>query len=194
MNVPKGWKLVPEVPTEAMLRYLDDRYMDRAESYAAMLAAAPPAQEAPHWANVPGLDDDPPAQEAKDDGLAGQIADIAWDFLVAKGYTDEDFDAIPLTLIRDNLSQRKGERAPAQEPGALGQTPGFSRMYMALRSIRYHANHGHQDRPPHERLRLIAKDADEALAAVALATPPAAPRGEDRLDRVVSEYKGNDRG
>jgi hypothetical protein len=55
----------------------------------------------------------PPPSDADD--LAGQIADIAWDFLVAAGYTDEDFDAIPLTVIRDNLSQRKGEKAPPSD-------------------------------------------------------------------------------
>lgn len=55
----------------------------------------------------------PPPSDADD--LAGQIADIAWDFLVAAGYTDEDFDAVPLTVIRDNLSQRKGEKAPPSD-------------------------------------------------------------------------------
>jgi hypothetical protein len=69
----------------------------------------------------------PPPSDAP--SIAGQIADVAWDFLVAKGYTNEDFDAIPLTIIRDNLSQRKGEKAPpsdaAQGVPHVGLPPNF---------------------------------------------------------------------
>lgn len=37
-------------------------------------------------------------------------------------------------------------------------------IYALLRSIRYNATHGSQDRPLHERLRLIAEDAEKAIA------------------------------
>lgn len=58
MNVPKGWKLVPEVPTEAQQQAGAAKYEKASTAggwsdsqiahavYAAMLAAAPPAQEA----------------------------------------------------------------------------------------------------------------------------------------------------
>jgi hypothetical protein len=65
------------------------------------------------YLNAHGQHEPPPPSDADD--LAGQIADIAWDFLVAAGYTNEDFDAVPLTIIRDNLSQRKGEKAPPSD-------------------------------------------------------------------------------
>jgi hypothetical protein len=41
-----------------------------------------------------------------------------------------------------------------------------NRAYMALRSIRYNANNGSQDRSLSDRLQLIARDADEGLANI----------------------------
>lgn len=52
-----------------------------------------------------------------------------------------------------------------------------SRMATALHSIRYNAQNGHQDRPQHERLRRIAKTADDAIKQRAgrLAAEPLEP-------------------
>lgn len=55
-------------------------------------------------------------------------------------------------------------------------------VYGLLRSIRYNAEHGSQDRPPHERLRLIARDVNEALTrceSQLSATPTAGQGGDD---------------
>ena len=45
-----------------------------------------------------------------------------------------------------------------------------AKLYATLRSIRYHAEHGHQDRPLHERLRLIGEEANKALEAALAAS------------------------
>lgn len=54
-------------------------------------------------------------------------------------------------------------------------------VYNLLRSIRYNAEHGSQDRPLHERLRLIARDASEAIRGIDSAPQVEAKRqtGED---------------
>ena len=48
MTIPKGWKLVPEVATEAMVEaaYDPDAYCDYGGIYTAMLAAAPEPPQA----------------------------------------------------------------------------------------------------------------------------------------------------
>jgi len=42
----------------------------------------------------------------------------------------------------------------------------IGRAYTALRSIRYNANNGSQDRSLSDRLQLIARDADDGLANI----------------------------
>jgi hypothetical protein len=51
-----------------------------------------------------------------------------------------------------------------------------SRIYAALRSIRYNAEHGSQDRPLHVRLAMIAKEANETIQAMEAALIAAAPQ------------------
>lgn len=70
--------------------------------------------------------------------------------------------------------------ATAEQPGSAVQGEAVS-VYAALRSIRYNATHGSQDRPMHVRLSLIAGEANKAIAAIEATTPPpaAAPRVEE---------------
>ena len=67
-----------------------------------------------------------------------------------KGCADCDADIDMLTRI-----EPPDIASPAQPSG---------NVYALLRSIRYNADNGSQDRPVHERLRLISADANRALA------------------------------
>jgi hypothetical protein len=67
------------------------------------------------------------------------------------------------------------DAATPPEGAAQGREDAVNaRMYQALRSIRYNANFGHQDRPLHVRMGLIAAEAEQAIATAdaALATQP----------------------
>lgn len=57
--------------------------------------------------------------------------------------------------------------ALAEEVGRLKEALGNA--WLGFRSIRYHAENGHQDRPLHVRLRLIAAEANAGLEACAKA-------------------------
>lgn len=71
--------------------------------------------------------------------------------------------------------------ATAEQPGSAVQGEAIS-VYATLRSIRYNATHGSQDRPMHVRLSLIADEANKAIAAIEATTPPPAPAAEQAPD------------
>ena len=66
--------------------------------------------------------------------------------------------------------------ADTGERGAVTEAVGH--VYAALRSIRYNANNGHQDRPARIRLRMIADEAEKAI---------------NKMDAALTQGGGNGR-
>lgn len=62
---------------------------------------------------------------------------------------------------QENVERMRADNLRATNEAGHGLPDG---LYGLVKAIRYNAENGSQDRPLHERLRLIAKDANEAIA------------------------------
>lgn len=73
------------------------------------------------------------------------------------------FGSFPLPLGETTFTRQLLDEAADRIERLRAHCAAMADMHLKLRSIRYHADNGHQDRPVHERLRLISKEANEAL-------------------------------
>lgn len=101
---------------------------------------------------------------------------------VARGWCSQEnshkiMDPDLAFAIAAEVSQALASRpADTGERGAVTEAMGH--VYAALRSIRYNANNGHQDRPAHIRLRMIADEAEKAI---------------NKMDAALTQGGGNGR-
>lgn len=111
-----------------------------------------------------------PALEAKQAGESEAVATVA-----QMGAHGEKWKVLhPLDALVDLPVGAKLYTAPPSLAAVQAENERLrslvANMDLKLRSIRYHADNGHQNRPTHVRLRLISEEVNKGLELAALAS------------------------